>query len=244
MSIGWFARKVATRVLPNLHNLQHSQIRRCRACEQLTVFVALGRGDEFRLCVRCRANLRFEMLATHIRKNFPALGNSRVLELGFGSPISRMLRQAGQYTPSFYSKEGVPGQDRGDGVVQEDIMNLSFADETLDLIVSSDVLEHVPDLEKAFRETARVLKPGGIHVFTVPPRARTVRRAEFGHGGIEHLLTPEYHRDPLNTEGILAFWDCGLDLGQVVSTPGLKILVVAGPEGKDARVVWEARKIR
>jgi predicted SAM-dependent methyltransferase len=35
-------------------------------------------------------------------------------------------------------------------------------------VLSSDVLEHMPELYRAHSEIYRVLKPGGRHIFTVP----------------------------------------------------------------------------
>ena len=40
--------------------------------------------------------------------------------------------------------------------------------DSFDLILTSETLEHVPDLHAALREIHRVLAPGGRHVFTVP----------------------------------------------------------------------------
>jgi len=100
----------------------------------------------------------------------------------------------------------------------------------------------VPDLRSAFAETARVLKPGGMHLFTVPPCAVTKRRAEFIDGAIQYHETPEYHCDPLSPKGILAFWNIGADLPVAMATPGLCFSVVAGPEGRDGRIVWCATK--
>ncbi len=48
--------------------------------------------------------------------------------------------------------------------VQGNILDLPFADDTFDLILSCGVLEYVP-LEEGLREMARVLKPGGKLVF-------------------------------------------------------------------------------
>ena len=64
-------------------------------------------------------------------------------------------------------------------------MALSYDDASIDLILSSDVFEHVPDPYRAHAEVHRVLRPGGHHVFTVPfhqhahlddVRARSPRR--------------------------------------------------------------------
>ncbi len=49
-------------------------------------------------------------------------------------------------------------------------MKLCFPDDTFDCVVSSEMLEHTPSPETAFRELARVLKPGGILVITTPNR--------------------------------------------------------------------------
>ena len=45
---------------------------------------------------------------------------------------------------------------------------LPFEDQSFDIIFSSNVLEHIPDLDGALRECARVLKPDGKMVHVVP----------------------------------------------------------------------------
>ena len=51
---------------------------------------------------------------------------------------------------------------------EEDVMALSYADASFDLVLTSDTLEHVEDPMRGMREIRRVLRPGGCHVFTVP----------------------------------------------------------------------------
>jgi len=249
--VGWWltelplhrvVQQIRTHVAPNLGSLRKSAIRICRACRRRTLILALGSTEEFHVCIRCRANLRYALLAEHLRAAFPDLARMDVLELDFSSPLRSILANARTYTRSFYRDGIAPGTVREDGVVCQDITRLTYPDRSLDLIVSSDVLEHVPDVAAAFRESARVLRPGGAHVFTVPNRARTVRRALLENGQITHLQTPEYHLDPLDARGVLAFWDFGPDLPEAVPMPGLKFAVVAGPEGVDRRIVWEARR--
>lgn len=50
----------------------------------------------------------------------------------------------------------------------EDALNLSFADNTFDLIVSVDVIEHVGKPERMIEEVQRVLKPDGVALITFP----------------------------------------------------------------------------
>ena len=49
-----------------------------------------------------------------------------------------------------------------------DIFKLPFADNSIDIIVSSEVVEHLPDPMPAIQEMARVLKPGGYAMVTTP----------------------------------------------------------------------------
>lgn len=104
----------------------------------------------------------------------------------------------------------------GNGPIQfEDVTHLTFRSGSLDVVVSFDVLEHVPDFHAALKEFARVLRPGGRLILTAPfvENANTtiVRAKIVSTGGIEHLLEPEYHGDPV-LGGILCFYHFGWDL--------------------------------
>ncbi len=50
----------------------------------------------------------------------------------------------------------------------DDALNLSFADGSFDLVVSSEVIEHVGRPERMVEEISRVLRPGGLAVVTFP----------------------------------------------------------------------------
>ena len=62
------------------------------------------------------------------------------------------------------SQNLVPNMD----VISGDVTNLPFDDETFDVIVCSEVLEHVNDFQKALLEFKRCLKPSGILVVSFP----------------------------------------------------------------------------
>lgn len=49
-----------------------------------------------------------------------------------------------------------------------DIHELPFADNSIDVIICSSVLEHVEEPQRAVREMYRVLKPGGVCFIDVP----------------------------------------------------------------------------
>lgn len=50
----------------------------------------------------------------------------------------------------------------------EDIQHLSFTDNSFAFLMCNHVLEHIPDDARALAECARVLKPGGLAIFTIP----------------------------------------------------------------------------
>jgi SAM-dependent methyltransferase len=106
----------------------------------------------------------------------------------------------------------------------EDATRLTLDDDSVDLVATSDVLEHVPDHRRALREFCRVLRPGGHLVLTVPfawDRSESLRRARLtAKGDVEHLMEPEYHGDPMNDEGVLAFHTFGWDLLEDVRSAG------------------------
>lgn len=91
-----------------------------------------------------------------------------------------------------------------DGVRHEDIQNLSFDENSLDAILSFDVLQHLPFPKKAFEQMYRCLRPNGVLIFTAPfdfTRDRdNIRAILKDDGTIEHLLPEEYHGSPLDME--------------------------------------------
>jgi len=95
------------------------------------------------------------------------------------------------------------------GVRHEDLENLSFDDASLDVVLSSDVFEHLPDAYGAHREIFRVLCAGGRYIFTVPFMAGSERddlRARRIGGRVEYLAEPLYHGDPVRPgEGVLVW---------------------------------------
>jgi SAM-dependent methyltransferase len=68
---------------------------------------------------------------------------------------------------------------------------LDFPDEYFDAVMSLECLEHVDDLDAVTRECARVLKPGGQLLITVPNRWYAIE----SHGGT--IFGKRFYRLPL-----------------------------------------------
>ena len=118
----------------------------------------------------------FEFVA-HCQKLFPQHFNGKtVLEVG-SLYINGSVR--GFFTDCEYI-----GVDIGEGpgvdmVVPPD--NLFFESRSFDTIISTEMFEHNPHWQKTFADMCRILKPGGMMLFT----CATTGRPE--HGTIDHL---------------------------------------------------------
>jgi SAM-dependent methyltransferase len=137
-----------------------------------------------------------------------------------------------------------------DGVRNEDVCQLTYSDESFDLVLSSDTLEHVPDFRAALRETRRVLRPGGRHIFTVPvvsTREISEPRAKIGgDGSVIHLLPPLYHGRGAGLyryvpvgDDLLTFTEFGRDLAGHMREAGFEPEVLRGAEDPlDTGATW------
>ncbi|MCW2952594.1 MAG: Methyltransferase type 11 [Conexibacter sp.] len=112
----------------------------------------------------------------------PALarGYGRSLEIGSGTGyFSLNLLQAGVVAHATCTdiSPGMLATLRGNAqrlgleveTVATDAEDLPFEDASFDLVLGHAVLHHLPDLERAFGEFQRVLKPGGTLVFAGEP---------------------------------------------------------------------------
>jgi SAM-dependent methyltransferase len=91
-----------------------------------------------------------------------------------------------------------PGSARFE-VVRGDLTALPVPDASVDRVMASEVLEHIPDDAAAFAEIARVLKPGGRVAVTVP---------RYGPERICWALSDTYHANEgghirIYTRGVL-----------------------------------------
>jgi SAM-dependent methyltransferase len=201
----------------------------CAICGHKGSFAGKLRGSrEYFACPSCGATHRWReqaaaILSVFARGRSPFLSHFvrqpecqalAILEAAIRGPFIRRLRAVPGYVQAYLFEDLAPGDSR-DGIVCQDLEKMTFADQSFDLIVTSDVMEHVFDVDAVIAETARILKPGGAHIFSLPlafplkPVSRL--RARRSGGGVEHLVEPRYHRSGTD-EPSLVVTDHGADL--------------------------------
>jgi SAM-dependent methyltransferase len=87
-------------------------------------------------------------------------------------------------------------------IPHQDLCALTYADASFDLVICNELFEHVHDLDQAFREIARVLRPGGRLMATCPMAfgqrdsiIRAVHNKVTGHA--ELVTEADFHGDPM-----------------------------------------------
>ena len=217
----------------------------CAVCGHAGRFerVAGGARESFR-CGGCGASLRFRCQARAIVAVLGGgeaclrelaeggrLADMDIYEPGRIGPLRWRLRQQSRYVQS-YPWPGVARGETHDGVRSEDLQALTFPDASFELVVTSDIFEHVRHPRVAFAEVHRVLRPGGSHVFTVPlawplpPRSR--KRVDTRTREDVHLLPPQYHSSPHDPQGSLVYTDFGMDLPELLRDVGFTTVVHHG----------------
>lgn len=131
----------------------------------------------------------------------------------------RFLRTAFRYLNLIY--EGVAEE-----CLLADVASLPLRDESIDIVLSSDVFEHVRDDASGFSEIARALRPGGYFVLQVPAvgELEQTRVLVEARGDEDVFLAPpEYH-----TEHTLVYRYYGNDIVDRLRALGLSILLFRG----------------
>jgi SAM-dependent methyltransferase len=177
-------------------------------------------------CLGCRSVPTHRAVWSVLENLFPqSLPEQRVLQIGGHGALHEALRGACPlYTPTEYFPHIPLGEMDPSGVECQDVRRLTYPDRSFDLVVSTEVFEHVGGYHKGFSEIRRVLKPGGYHIFRVPLDhigPTRIRVREEPDGTLIHLLPTVYHGDPLRPVGALVFQDFGPDICQILGDLGL-----------------------
>ncbi len=117
---------------------------------------------------RGRRTVYFGLLKDTLDGERPA----RVLDLGcgMGGFLEGLSAVGGRVFPSDISVESLArcGERGFPGGVVSSGYSLPYADESFDLVCMFDAIEHIDDDHRVLREVARVLRPGGRALATVP----------------------------------------------------------------------------
>lgn len=115
---------------------------------------------------------RRRILAALIERKLPLPDNARILEIGCGTGHNlEMLKRFGRVDAVEIDSaaRAIASARLGHAVINAPLPELSgIADGSYDLVAIFDVLEHIEEDEEALISIARVLKPGGRILITVP----------------------------------------------------------------------------
>jgi SAM-dependent methyltransferase len=207
----------------------------CNICGQEAKFVGSDPTlyREALLCSVCNTNSRYRSIARGLLRaiheltgvsaaSLAALENSqssRTLEVydtqlpfyytTLAYPIPDALHRSGWIAVhlSTYRANDDLGLKLAPNTTNQNLERLTFPDNSFDVVITSDVMEHVRLDADAHREIVRVLKPGGIYLFTVP-HYRQGRDTIFQVAVVdpddpskdEFLMEKEYHGDTNSPE--------------------------------------------
>jgi SAM-dependent methyltransferase len=153
-------------------------------------------------CVECQSNLRSMTLALSIMRCFGYKGllkdfvrekqyqNLQILEINEAGSLTRFFTELPGHILKVYP--------------ELDMMSMTLADLSFDLVIHSDVLEHIKHPIRGLSECYRVLKYGGYCAFTVPIIVDRLTASREG-------LPPSYHGCGDNRPDYLVYTEYGCD---------------------------------
>ena len=180
----------------------------CPSCKG-QYFLSLSRDAFMTRCLSCGANVTNLSLIPVIQEHSKTQQIKVCWEMStYGATLDYLEGNFDLVHKSEYYPGAKPGQIVN-GIRNEDVQNTSFPDDTLDLITSNQVFEHVPDDIKGFRECYRLLRRDGALIFTVPlyKLPETEKLAEIVGGQLVFYREPEYHDSRADgPNSALTFW--------------------------------------
>lgn len=215
----------------------------CSVCGDHRIFLNMAHPiRETYQCENCRASMRERVTAeailaayrrgkeTHLAQlaQSPHFRNLSIFEPGIAGAYRAYLSDLPAYQNSFFWGD-MPNGTYRQGIRNEDLQALTFPDASFDLVISSDIFEHVRDPWAAFCEIRRVLKPGGCHIFSIPVmlpmRDKCQARVDTSGAQDVHILDPVYHGDGKGGRS-LVYTDFGADMYERLADCGFRTFTV------------------
>jgi SAM-dependent methyltransferase len=231
-----------------LGNFRFTRYGKCNICGNYSIFICRNKNSlrNYMLCLFCRSSSRKRHVALAIcntRNYDPKVNSIKELQkvrdifiynTDTNDAFYRVLKKNENYVSSLFSPNLKNGEKISERVFCQNIENLTFENDSFDIVITEDVLEHVRDYKKGLREIFRVLKKGGVHIFTIPFlfNAKTIVRIDTTTNEDIHLLPPEYHGDKIRNR-IITYRTFGIDLFDTLNEIGFETRVEqSGPEHK------------
>ena len=211
-------------------------------------FLSMAPAPLMTRCLSCAATVTNLSLIPVIQEH---LGDSAsrkdAYELStYGATLQWLEKHMRSTTKSEYFQDHPTGT-MVEGVLNQDIQKLTFPDGSFDLVTSNQVFEHVGDDTAGYRESYRVLRPGGAMIFSVPlyDTASTVHTAELKDGKVVFFGEPEFHESRIGgAKSAPVFWRHSVrDICNRVMQAGfgkaeMKEVSIAPSQGHPAPVVY------
>jgi len=154
------------------------------------------------------------------------LGGMRVLDTDNFSAISNLLRGVFGYTRCSYLPDKPYGTEIESNYYNINLEQIDFCNASFDIVLTSNVMEHVRNSDAAHAEIERILTPNGAYIFNIPydeNMESDIQLVDTSSSEDRHLCEPQYHGDPL-TGGILAYRVFGRTLLTKLASLGFQVL--------------------
>jgi len=164
-------------------------------------------------CQDCGSNLRSQALAFAIMKCFAFTGifkdfvksvqfhDLKILEINEACHLTSFLKEMPGHNLKAYP--------------ELDMMSMDIADMSYDVVIHSDVLEHIKYPIRGLSECYRILKPNGYCAFTIPIIVDRLTISRVG-------MPPSYHGSGDNRPDYLVYTEYGCDAWKQVIQAGFQ----------------------
>jgi len=116
-------------------------------------------------CPNCLSTSRERLIIALLQNEFD-VDEKKILHLAPEKNIYDYLKGKAEVITADISPGFYKNIDRL--VQKQDITNLTFCDDTFDIVIGNHILEHIPDDNLAMKEIHRILKPLGIAILQIP----------------------------------------------------------------------------